>query len=92
MTAKPKANPQMAMFFIFSVLFLSFFLFNMFIGVVVSAYNRKSERIGKSTLLTNSQKQWIDHVLKANYCKPMVKILPPKQSFRLFFYNIATSK
>lgn len=54
MTPRTKSNPATALFFIFSVMICSFFIFNMFVGVVVSSYNRETERIGKKFLLTDS--------------------------------------
>jgi hypothetical protein len=34
--------------------FCSFFIVNMFVGVVVSSYNRESERLGKKFMLTDT--------------------------------------
>jgi hypothetical protein len=41
-----------ALFFIVWVIFGCFFMLNMFAGVLVSAFNRESERQGEKMLLT----------------------------------------
>ena len=33
---------------------------NLFVGVVISSFNRESENIGKHFLLTEEQKKWIE--------------------------------
>lgn len=33
---------------------------NLFVGVIISAYNREQERLGKNFMLSKEQKQWID--------------------------------
>lgn len=41
-------------YFIMTMSFCSFFIVNMFVGVVVSSYNRESERLGKKFMLTDT--------------------------------------
>lgn len=65
MTVGYKHSPYTALFFVVTVMFCSFFIMNMFVGVVVSAYNRESERIGKKFLLTETQKDWVENKMKA---------------------------
>jgi hypothetical protein len=46
----------------------SFFLLNLFVGVVISSFNRQKDLLGGNSLLTEKQKEWIDThlvVLKA---------------------------
>ena len=53
---EPKRNNQIA-FGLFYVIFMivgSFFILNLFVGVVVSNFNREKEKIGKDFLLTKS--------------------------------------
>jgi hypothetical protein len=39
-----KKNPLTAGFFIIFVIFAAFFIINLFIGVIISAYNREIEK------------------------------------------------
>ena len=41
-----KEQPWTATFFIIFVIFASFFITNLFIGVIISAYNREIEKSG----------------------------------------------
>ena len=50
---KYNASPHYALFFIVFTIFSFFFLTNIFVGVLVSAFNREKERQGKNYLLTN---------------------------------------
>jgi hypothetical protein len=47
-------------FFIFFIVFGSFFILNLFVGVVIGTFNNEKENIGKNFLLTSTQKEWID--------------------------------
>jgi hypothetical protein len=53
-TPRPKTSLASSIFYVVTVFFCSFFVVNMFVGVVVSAYNRESERLGKKFLLTEN--------------------------------------
>jgi hypothetical protein len=46
-------------FFIIFVIVGNFFITNLFVGVVVSTYNREKEKLGKFFLLTEDQKKWL---------------------------------
>jgi hypothetical protein len=46
-------------FFIVIVTFGNFFLINLFIGVIISKYNRERELAGKDYMLTEEQKKWV---------------------------------
>lgn len=49
-----------AIFYIIFILVGDFFVLNLFVGVVVSTFNREKEVLGKNFLLTNNQKQWLE--------------------------------
>jgi hypothetical protein len=53
LTPRPKSDNLAPIFYVITVLFCSFYVINMFAGVVVASYNRESERIGKRFLLTD---------------------------------------
>lgn len=49
-----KYNTYKALFFIFFMIIGSFFVLNLFVGVVISTFNREKERLGKNFLLTEN--------------------------------------
>lgn len=75
-------------FFIFFMVIGSFFLINLFVGVVISSFNREKDSIGGNILLSERQKEWIEThtvVLKA---KPRMKFIPPANRCRAICYRI----
>ncbi len=45
-------NPALAFFFISFMVIGSFFILNLYVGVVISTYNREKDKLGKNFLLT----------------------------------------
>jgi hypothetical protein len=89
-TPRTKNDPTAAVFYVAAVFFCSFFVFNMFVGVVVAAYNRESERLGRKFLLTEQQKSWIETKMKALSIKPKIKLSRPViVSWRKPFFDLA---
>jgi len=39
----------------------NFFLLNLFVGVVISTYNREKETLGRNFLLTEKQRKWLEN-------------------------------
>jgi hypothetical protein len=37
----------------------AFFLLNLFVGIVISSFNREKDALGGGSLLTDKQKEWI---------------------------------
>ena len=50
---KDKNYPLYALYFIFFIVICAFFIMNLFIGIVISNYNKERERLGKNFLLTD---------------------------------------
>lgn len=48
-----------SIFFVIFVIIGNFFIMNLFVGVLVSTYNREKEILGKNFLLTEEQKKWL---------------------------------
>lgn len=48
-----------AIFFVLTVIVGNFFLMNLFVGVIITKYNRQKELAGKDFMLTDEQKQWV---------------------------------
>ena len=52
MTKLPGTKPMLSFFFISYIIVCSFFILNLFVGVVITTYNREKEKVGKNFLLT----------------------------------------
>lgn len=52
-------NPVAAIFFLIVMIIGNFFLQNLFIGVIITQYNREKELMGKDFMLTDEQKKWV---------------------------------
>ena len=74
-------------YFIIFMVVCSFFILNLFVGVVISSFNREKERIGGNHLLTKRQKEWIETKLTALKTKPLIIVKPPKNVFRYWIYR-----
>lgn len=46
------------LYFIIFVIMMNFLVTNLFVGVVVSAYNREKEKMGRDFMMTEDQKKW----------------------------------
>jgi hypothetical protein len=53
------SSPLVSLFFVAIVILGNFFVMNLFIGVLISKYNREKELQGKDFMLTESQKKWV---------------------------------
>jgi hypothetical protein len=52
-----------ALFFIGIVILGNFFVMNLFIGVIISKYNREKDLGGNEVMLTEAQKKWVKNRL-----------------------------
>ena len=46
-------------FYLFFMLVSCFFLINLFIGVIISSFNKEKDILGGNAFLTEKQKDWI---------------------------------
>ena len=60
----------------------SFFILNLFVGVVIATFNREKEKLGKSFLLSDEQKEWLDMKLLIHRVKPKKKYRSHSSSWR----------
>jgi hypothetical protein len=65
-----KGRSEWIVFFILFIILGSFFIQNLFVGIVITTFNREKERLGKSFLMTEKQKEWIDIKLLMVRTKP----------------------
>ena len=87
-----KKNIYISIFFIFFIMIGAFFIVNMFVGVVISTFNREKENMGRNVMLSKHQREWIDTKLVVIKTKPMIRIKEPGSCFRKFFFKLAVSK
>ena len=78
-----------AIFFVAIVIFGNFFLINLFIGVIISKYNREKELAGKDYMLTEDQKKWVKNRMNIISAQPKYKMEMPQEGWRqpLFFIS-----
>ncbi len=81
-------SPFWSFFYILFLIVGFFFFLNLFIGVVVTNFNTEKDKIGGNDLLTEKQREWIDLKLLVLRSAPIKKIMPPNNSFRLFFFKL----
>ena len=76
------SNPYWQLFFILFMIVGGIFMLNLFIGVVISNFNREKEKIGMNNLLTDRQKEWLDTRLIVIKSKPIKKLKAPENRIR----------
>ena len=84
----PGSKPFISLFFITYIVVCSFFILNLFVGVVITTYNREKEKLGRNFLLTERQKKWLEAKLLIIEAKPKVYLRKPKEKWRGIFYQI----
>jgi len=90
---QPQRNYQTAkgLFYVFFIIVGNFFILNLFVGVVISNYNREKEKLGKDFMLSKGQKKWLETKLMLIKTKPKVLKLEPKNKILKFAYKVAIS-
>lgn len=72
-----KVNIAYSWFFIVFIVFGAFFMTNLFVGVIISAFNSESQRLGKHFLLTEKQKKWMQTKVIVLNMKPELRLIRP---------------
>lgn len=81
--SKPLSNPWIALYFIAFIVVGNFFLSNLYIGVLISTYNREKEAVmGNNFMHTVSQKKGNKNKIRLLYNKPKLKMKVPKSDWR----------
>jgi hypothetical protein len=65
----------------------AFLIQNLFVGVVISEFNRQSEKLGKNFLLTEQQKAWIETKLLLQAQRPKRVLKEPTLGCRKFLFR-----
>eukprot|EP00755_Sulcionema_specki_P002765 Sspe_Gene.27001::Locus_11437_Transcript_3_5_Confidence_0.286_Length_6396::g.27001::m.27001 len=84
-------NPYVGLFFVFFVIVGSFFILNLFVGVVIHNYNEVKVKEDGLHFLTGEQKLWIETQRMMLNFKPMVKMTMPTNQRRRQVYHVAKS-
>lgn len=72
------SSPFYSIFFLLFIIIGCFFITNLFVGVVISTYNRESEKLGNHFLLTKDQKEWLEARMLVIKAKPKLYLVKPK--------------
>ena len=84
------------LFFCFFIVMGSFFVLNLFVGVVCDTFTEMRAQFGGSFLLTDKQKEWVSMRKKINKLGPHIKKFlgkkEPTNKCRLGVYKLVTNK
>ncbi|KAE9001800.1 Sodium channel protein type 5 subunit alpha [Phytophthora rubi] len=75
-------NMLWALFFVLFIMVGSFFVVNLFIGVIIDNFNRMKSALGGDFMLTPEQKKWVEAQKAASRVGPVRVLKPPKQMWR----------
>lgn len=78
-----------AIFFVIIIIIGNFFLMNLFVGVIITTYNREKELLGKDFMLTQEQKKWVRNRMMLMISQPLFRMKLPHSDWRQPFYYIA---
>ena len=79
-------------FYLFFMLVSCFFLLNLFIGVIISSFNKEKDILGGNAYLTEKQKDWIQTHMKVLTARPKRKTLPPLNYIRSLCFQVMNKK
>ncbi|KAJ6659310.1 hypothetical protein lerEdw1_019181 [Lerista edwardsae] len=81
------------LYFVFFIIFGSFFMMNLFIGVVIDNFNRQRKKIsGEHIFLSDEQKKYYNALKKLGTKKPHRPIPRPLNKFQQFLFDIVTKQ
>lgn len=89
-----EANIYMYFYFVFFVIFGSFFTLNLFIGVIIDNFNEQKKKTGGSLeiFMTDDQKKYYHAMKKMRSKKPIKAMTRPKFKPQAFMFDLTTSK
>ena len=88
-------RPLRGYFFLVIMLVTSFFVRKLFIGIVISTYNRVKERQSKDYLISTEQKTWLQIKLMILRSNPQLRPTEPVgrlSKLRGFFFKVVNTK
>lgn len=89
-----EANIYMYFYFVFFVIFGSFFTLNLFIGVIIDNFNEQKKKTGGSLeiFMTDDQKKYYHAMKKMRSKRPTKAMTRPKMKLQAYMFDITTSK
>ncbi|NWR37930.1 SCN4A protein, partial [Tachuris rubrigastra] len=88
-----EARLYMYIYFVVFIIFGSFFMLNLFIGVVISNFNQQRKKIsGKDLFLTEEQKKYYNALKKLGSKKPQKPIPRPSNAFLGLLFDVVEHK
>ncbi|XP_017780931.1 PREDICTED: sodium channel protein para isoform X5 [Nicrophorus vespilloides] len=89
-----ETNIYMYLYFVFFIIFGSFFTLNLFIGVIIDNFNEQKKKAGGSLemFMTEDQKKYYNAMKKMGSKKPMKAIPRPKWKPQAIVFEIVTNK
>ncbi|XP_044859349.1 sodium channel protein type 4 subunit alpha-like isoform X3 [Mauremys mutica] len=83
----------MYLYFVCFIMIGSFFMMNLFIGVVINNFNQQRKKLGGDhVFLTKEQKKYYNALKKLGSKKPQKPIPRPLNKYQGFFFDIVSSK
>ncbi|NXM76434.1 SCN5A protein, partial [Serilophus lunatus] len=92
---QPRFEERLSMYayFVVFIIFGSFFMLNLFIGVVISNFNQQRKKIsGKDLFLTEEQKKYYNALKKLGSKKPQKPIPRPSNAFLGLLFDIVSHR
>jgi hypothetical protein len=89
---KSENNQAVALYFAGVIFVCSFIMLNVFIGVVIDNFNKMKEEQDGSALMTDQQKQWVQHIQAVMRQAPIINKAPPKGFRRPLFKVVESTK
>ncbi|XP_044765573.1 sodium channel protein para isoform X3 [Coccinella septempunctata] len=89
-----ETNIYMYLYFVFFIIFGSFFTLNLFIGVIIDNFNEQKKKAGGSLemFMTEDQKKYYNAMKKMGSKKPMKAIPRPRWRPQAIVFEIVTNK
>ena len=85
---KKNENKYWQLFYVFFVIVGSFFIINLFVGVVVDAFNIEKEKLRGYFYLTGEQQEWVDIQTRIHETAPELKLVVPGNTCRRHVFLI----
>nr|XP_054933091.1 sodium channel protein para-like isoform X3 [Dermacentor andersoni] len=89
-----EANIYMYLYFVFFIIFGSFFTLNLFIGVIIDNFNEQKKKAGGSLemFMTEDQKKYYNAMKKMGSKKPAKAIPRPRFKIQAMVFDLTTNK
>uniref|UniRef100_F7AKN1 Sodium channel protein n=1 Tax=Ornithorhynchus anatinus TaxID=9258 RepID=F7AKN1_ORNAN len=86
-------NQYMYLYFVFFIIFGSFFTLNLFIGVIIDNFNKQQRKIrGQDIFMTEEQKKYYNAMKKLGSKRPQKPIPRPLNKRQALVFDVVTSR